>query len=68
MEEAAQFREDVACLVKETEKLLMDIKNERKIRLIAEEDAQHERHLRQVAEEDIKRLSNDLLSIEKMYP
>jgi len=29
MDEAAQFRDDVACLVKETEKLLMDIKNER---------------------------------------
>ena len=35
---------------------------------MAEEDAKHERHLRQVAEEDIKRLTGDLLSIEKMYP
>lgn len=54
MEEAAQFREDVACLVKETEKLLADIKNER--------------HMRLVAEEDINRLTADLLNIEKTYP
>ncbi len=52
MQEAAQFRDDVASLVQETERLLVDIKEER--------------HLRLTAEDDVKRLTADLLSFERL--